>query len=346
MKERYNDLRNKAWELPTGAQKLALLEESIRIADQYLSKREAYDARIAYSQSALFAGYVDRLFVSFAWCISEFEKNPDEYAAFTILWHYKWVLHEIWRFPDFSPETIMKMFDDFRDKCVKYGYALNPYYKLLYIYYSASGHQEQASLNYDRWKKCKRDMLSDCSACDQQTLGLYHFERGHWKRGMKVLSRILDGKMSCAEIPHSTYSYVLLPLLELKEDERAAAIAKRGIRMIDGQRFLEEFSNYLEYYTVADLTKAKKCFEKTARDALTVKAEWVRFKYLVSADIFLDRWYRRRRRTELRVPETMTKEWVAAEAYRLAELFDRRNGNDNCQRYMAHRRERIERLLR
>lgn len=91
MKQRHDELRNEAWSMPDGKQKLAVLEEAVRIADLYMSREDAYYARMSYSEAALQSGYTDRFIVSFAWCLAQFEKDPRSFSSHQLIWHYKWL---------------------------------------------------------------------------------------------------------------------------------------------------------------------------------------------------------------------------------------------------------------
>ncbi|MBP1153649.1 MULTISPECIES: hypothetical protein [unclassified Paenibacillus] len=121
------------------------------------------------------------------------------------------------------------MVEDFKQKCLHYGYSLAPYYKFLHAYALSKGSMDEAAADYGLWKKAKCDALSDCRACDQHSFGTYHFLLEQHKRGLSMLNQIFEGKLGCAEIPHSTYSFVLLPLLEIGDWDRAVLMAKKGI---------------------------------------------------------------------------------------------------------------------
>lgn len=53
MKNRYDSLKSETWRMPNGKQKLALMEEAIRIADKYLTEEDAYDARMDLGSGSL-----------------------------------------------------------------------------------------------------------------------------------------------------------------------------------------------------------------------------------------------------------------------------------------------------
>ncbi|WP_274362815.1 hypothetical protein [Paenibacillus thermotolerans] len=347
MKDRYYQLRNKAWDMPTGKQKLTLLEESVRIADQYLTRQDAFQARMTYGEAALEAGHAERLLVSFAWCLSEFEKHPGEYSSYLLLWHYKWVVNQIWRFPQIPTERIERIFEDFKAKCLEQGYGLNAYYKYFHVYSLYNGRVEDAAKHYEKWRKARRDALSDCKACDQNDFGLYHVLMGRHKRALQSVKPILDGRLTCAEVPQNTYGNILLSLLETGDFEQAAAIAKKGQRLLDGQRFMNDSGKFMEYFSAVDLAKAQRIYERTIRYALDTKVDWNRFRYLLSARIFMQRWHSvRKHRKALSAPEHVTLDWIVRETDRLAEVFDARNRNSYYTDLIVRKTEQVERLSR
>jgi hypothetical protein len=337
MKQRYDELRNEAWSLPDGKQKVTVLEEAVRIADLYMSKEEAYHARMTYSEAALVSGFEERFIVSFAWCLSQFEKQPDLYDNHQIIWHYKWLVGIIWRFPQFGAAQIEDIFDDFKRKCLQYGHSLRPYYSKVHLYALAGGHAELAQTYYEQWKKAPYDQMSDCRACEQNLFGYFHLTTGRYKRGLQTLKPILSGKMSCRSIPQNTYSHVLMPLLETDQQEEAAKLARKGARMLKGPGYLEEYGRLIGYYSATDLNKAAKLLESTAEYVLSNKTDWNRFQYLIGARAFFTLWNEKKRRRKLVVHNSFTSEWVEAESERLARAFDTRNGNDYCQGQLAQK---------
>ncbi|PZD97382.1 hypothetical protein DNH61_03275 [Paenibacillus sambharensis] len=345
MKERYEQLRSKAWSMPSGNQKLRVLEESIRLADEYMSKQQAYDARMDYTDEALMCGCGERMFISFGWCLSEFERNPGDYSSHHILWHYKWILNQVWRFTDFPLELINRMFEDFKTKCLKYDYHLGPYYKNLRAFAMARGDVSAAAEAYLEWKRARRDALSDCQACDHDALGQHHYQLGHYKRGLQKVKQIFDGKISCRSVPKNTYSNALLPLLEAGRAEQAAAISRKGLRLLaEGRGDLDYYADYLRYYAIVDLPKAKRIVERLTPYALQTREDWTRFKFLLAVRIFFSQWYRKKRRSVPAVPLHVTPEWVRDECDRLAAAFDKRNGNSHCSSLIERQLEQAQRL--
>jgi hypothetical protein len=330
MKIRYDQLKREAWRLPDGKQKLSILEESIRIADQYLTVEDAYDARMDYASATLECGCPERLFIPFSWCLSKFEQQPGAYSQHAIMWHYKWIINQIWRLSHISLEQIEQIFDDFKAKCLQFGYTLRPYFQQKVNYSLSQGNMQDAALYYKEWRKAGRDSLSDCKACEQNLFGKYYFNINQNKKGMQAIKLILEGKMRCRSVPQNTYSIILLPLLKLGEYEQTKEYAKKALKVTQGPQYLTEYGVFMEYYTVADMSKAVTIYEQTIHMGLESRLPWDRFQYLLSARLFLQAWSQTKRRKKLVESEKVTLTWLKQETESIANAFDKRNGNEYC----------------
>jgi hypothetical protein len=345
MKNRFDELRRGSWSIPGGKQKMAVLEEMIGIADRYLTEEDAYDARMSYMSAALEAGCREKVLVAFAWCLSKFEKSPGEYSQHGLMWHYKWVLNEIWRMPEFSLELIERIYEDFKQRCLKYGYNLRPYYQQKVNFMLSQGMISEAVEFYKLWRSTPRDALADCKACEQNLFGEYMFKINHLKKGLQTVKPILDGKMRCGSIPQNTYSQVIVPLLKLKDYQKASAIARKAMRLLKGPQFIEEYGIFLEFFTITDLPKAVKIYNDTIRYGLESKVGWDRFNYFQSVRIFLREWSKKNRRKKLVEADRVTLDWLDNEISLLTESFNLRNGNTYMNQFVAEKEKNTRRLI-
>lgn len=345
MRERYNQLLRETWNMQDGKQKLALLEEMILIADRYMTVEDAYQARMSYSSAALECGYPERLFVSFAWCLAKFEQQPGDYSSFMIMWHYKWVLNQVWRMPQLSLEKLAAVFEDFRQKCVANGYSLRPYYQQQINFLLSQGRMEEAASSYKQWRATPRDNLSDCKACEQNLFGHYYFTLNQNKKGLQLVKPILEGKMQCRSVPQSTYSNIIYPLLKLGEYDRAFATARKALRSLEGPQYLVEYGTFLDFYTVTDMPKATKLYERTIAYGLESKMPWDKLQYLLAARLFLQEWSKTRRRKKLAASEQVTPQWLDSEIAAIAGAFNARNGNSYVEAFIAEKERNHRKLV-
>lgn len=345
MKNRYDELRRSSWSMPEGKQKLAVMEEMIRIADQYMTEEDAYNARTTYFAAASDAGAQERMITAFAWCLAKYDQSPGSYSQHEIMWYYKWVIGMIWRFPVFNLEQIEAVFEDFKQRCIRHGYSLRPYYHKRSVYLLSRGLMQEAAECYKQWRAASRDALADCLACEQNSFGHYLFSANQLKRGMQAVKPILDGKMVCRSIPEATYSEVMVPLLKLKQYEEAVAVGKKAFRTIKGPQYIEEQGVFLEFFTVTDLPKAVKIYNETIRYGLESKPSWERFNYLLSVRLFLREWHRKKRRKKLVEDGRVTLDWLEQEIASLADAFNRRNGSDYMLAYIADKEKHMSRMI-
>jgi len=345
MRIRYNELRDASWNLPDGRQKLAVLEEMIQIADRYMTEEDAFDARISYISAAQEAGCSEKTLVAFSWCLAKFDKTPGAYSHHTIMWHYKWVLNEIWKFPEFSLEQIERIYEDFKEKCLIYGYNLRAYYQQKVNFMLSQGMLTEAAEYYKLWRSTPRDSLADCKACEQNLFGVYQFKINHLKRGMLTVKPILDGKMQCRSIPQNTYSQVIVPLLKLKEYEIAMTTAKKAIQSLKGPQYIVEYGIFLEFFTVTNLAKAEKIYNQTIRFSLESKVGWDRLQYFLSAREFLRTWNKKKRRKKLAESDRVSLDWLDHEIAVLAEAFNQRNGNSYMNQLISDKEKNTRRLV-
>ncbi|UHA74669.1 hypothetical protein [Paenibacillus sp. 481] len=346
MRDRFNELRRVSWDMPDSKQKLAVLEEMIAIADRYMTEEDAYNVRMDYMTAAVDIGYLERMLVAFSWCLSKYDRTPSAYSQYYLMWHYKWVINDMWRMPEFSLAQVDSIFEDFKERCLKYGYNLRPYYHKKVNYLLSQGMISEAAQYYKLWRSTPRDDLADCKACEQNMFGIYSFRINHVKKGLQTVKPILNGKMVCSTIPQNTFSQVIIPLLKMKEYEQAASIAKKAYRVIKGPRFLEEHGMMLEFYTVTSMDKAVKIYNDTIRYGLESKVGWDKFNYFLSVRIFLREWHRKKRRRKLAEDDRVTLDWLDQEIAALADAFNRRNGNDYVNEFIVEKEKNTQMLIK
>ncbi|MFD0588802.1 hypothetical protein ACFQZE_12445 [Paenibacillus sp. GCM10027627] len=345
MKERYDSLRRETWDMPDGKQKLALLEESILIADHYLTVEDAFDARMHYLRYTSVCGCPERMFIPFAWCLAKFEKDPSKHSSFDILWYYKWVISRALCIPQIDLEKLEQLLEDFKGKCLLYHYSLRSYYKLQVSYLLHQGKSKEAAVYYKQWRSAPRDSLSDCRACEQNAFGHYYFEMNQNKRGMTAIKPILDGGMSCQSIPQNTYSIMIYPLLKLGEYGDAVKTAGKAIQSLRGPQYLDEYSILLQFYAVTDIDKAVKLYERTIRLGLDSKIHWDKMNYLIAVRFFLRQWSQKKRRKKLPESDIVTLPWLDNEIEKLSFLFNERNGNDYASTRISSLEKSFSKLL-
>ena len=88
---------HECWSMPAGAARVALAEQAIRLADALDDPDLAFDARMTATEAYQRGGEPARTFVTFAWCLAEFDRHPDRYQAWysQLLWYFKYVVSSL-----------------------------------------------------------------------------------------------------------------------------------------------------------------------------------------------------------------------------------------------------------
>ena len=176
------DLLERAEELPYGPERLALVEQAVRQADLSRNIVAGYDARKELITSALYAGHSEKMLVAFAWCrtyldqtyLDEHSPTATHWEERSLMWSHKWVLTSLYSFPQVPLARIEELYADYERRLRALGKGLRtiPYFRLHLAMHL--GDTAGAQMAFNLWQFTKRDDLSDCLACEAQTIADYH----------------------------------------------------------------------------------------------------------------------------------------------------------------------------
>lgn len=338
------ELRNQAEALDNGPAKMELLEETVRLSDAHRDDELGFWLRKSLVQAATFGGYPEKALVAFSWRLAHSDKKSSRYPLKDLLWEYKWIADSLGSFPQISRKQIDDMLQDMEKRFRKCDASLRPLHKLRCILAMDMCEKDEARKHHAEWQKTPRAWPSDCIACDQNHMVRFQVRYGEDDKAIELAGPILQGTMSCAEIPHATLAVVLLPLFRLGRTTEAVPLHLRGYRMISSNRkFLPEIADHLIFLTLTDnLARAVPLLEKHLPWALEATDLKARFEYYGAVRFLLEQLATTGRdKLPLRLPrsfpgyqengEYATSElraWFDREATELAALFDARNGND------------------
>ncbi|MDE6005341.1 MAG: hypothetical protein K2G88_08155, partial [Oscillospiraceae bacterium] len=106
---------------------------------------------------------------------------------------------------------------------------------------------------YEKFHKFPRTANSDCLACEMNFDMECALELDDEKKALKIAKPILEGKRTCAEIPHVTYAELAKYYIYHGNLDEALYYANLCERLILGESvFLEELGNLLEVYSVVN----------------------------------------------------------------------------------------------
>lgn len=265
----FDDLMEQAFMLPNGRAKVEMLEQAIQLADATGDIDQGYEARAELVECGVFNGYPLKALVAFSWQLGQFDKEPERFDEFSLFWSYKWILDQAPNFPDITRTQIDQLLEDMKQRFQQYGYSDRTYYFYKMVTANEMGEVEVAADYMKRVQTMERDDMSDCEACEQNRMVECAVKQGDDEAIIEAAKPIIDGGMSCGEVPHVTITKVLFPLLRLGRQKEADKLQRRGYRLVKANRdFLLYHGEHIGYLTRTDPIKALEVFEEHISMAL------------------------------------------------------------------------------
>jgi hypothetical protein len=355
----FEELLDRADDLPDGPAKVAVLEEAVRLADQHGGEEDGYRARHALLDAAVSSGRGDLLLTHYAWCLAKFDAAPDRYSEHALLWRYKWVAGNAVSFPEITLAQLHALIDDMDRRFRAYGAGARAVADQRYSLARHVGDKEEVKRLYRAFRQTPRDHLSNCPACEADDAVDYHSFLGQHRKAVEAAAPILAGRLSCTSVPERTYAKLLYPLLRLGEPAEAARVHRLGWRLSlrsgDG---VTNFGRHLLFLGMTDnLAAGLRAVARTLPAGFASYEPFSRFQYYWGAGFLLERAVRAGLTNRVRVPAEhplaggrgptveALQDWVRAEAAALAARFDARNGTDAFARDLADQEKLHRRVV-
>ena len=352
-REQVRGLLESAESLEPGEHKVMTLEEAARLADAHGDIVRGFDIRDALIDAATFGGFPDKALVAFAWCRSQQQRDPVRLGN-SMLWKQKWVVGRLTDFPHIGRAHIERAIDDFEQCCEKEGRGRRSVSKLRYKAARDMGDTSRTEALWTRWLETPRDTLTDCRACELHDELDHPLDQGDHARAMERAKALLEGRVSCAEVPHLTLGRVLYALFTLGRLEQARASHLQGYSLVRNNReFLGTVGEHLEFLALTgNVDPGLRLLERHVGWALTHASHRYRFTFHTAALALLDQVLAGgRERVALALPRALPLEatdgtydtralrgWFEAQAEGIARTFDARNGTERYRQLLARAR--------
>jgi len=338
-------LLDQAREMPYGPGQIALVEQVIAHADAQNLTRLAFAARMQATSSYVYGGEPVRSFATFAWCLAEFDRNPVAYerAYRTLLWHFKYMVSALTKFPEVPLERTYAVLDDMERRWQETGHSLHAVYAYRHAVAAHIGDIEAAEAYYERWCAAPRDDLSDCAGCDPTSKAWWLRERGRHEQAVALGDPVLSGQLTCYEQPQSMLTTLMVPYLRTGRLEQARDAHRRAYRLQRSRLAdLADIAHHVEFCArTGNEARAVEMVERHLGWLDRAPSPWAAMRFAAAASLALRRAQDRQPGDELTVhrpahadrpaatvPAVALAAELATQATELAERFDRRNGTD------------------
>src|SRR5262249_39474154 len=117
-------------QMPYGSARIALSEQIIAHADALHAAELSYKARLQATNAYVYGGEPAKSFVTFAWCLAEYDRDPVSYASttHTLLWQFKATIGGLVRFPEIPLDHTLAVVDDMERRWREGGHSLHAVY--------------------------------------------------------------------------------------------------------------------------------------------------------------------------------------------------------------------------
>ncbi|MEN3613347.1 hypothetical protein AAH979_27825 [Plantactinospora sp. ZYX-F-223] len=220
-------------EMPYGSGQVAAAEQLIRQVDATGDEQLAFAARMLATAAYYYGGEPARSFVTFSWCLAEFDRNPRPYHQrhlHTLLWYFKHMVSGLLEFPEVPLDRTMAVLDDMERRYRDGGHSLQMVYKYRHQVAVHVGAAEEAAEWYRRWTTAPRDDLSDCAGCDPTDQIEYLASLGRHEEAVAMAEPVLAGRLGCVEQPQCVLTALMLPYLHTGRREQARDAHLRAYR--------------------------------------------------------------------------------------------------------------------
>jgi len=225
-------LLQQCWSSPPGAAKVALAEQAIQHADALDDPELSFDARMTATEAYQRSGEQARTFVTFAWCLAEYDRHPDRYQNWysLLLWHFKYVVSALTTFPEVPLDRTYAVLDDMQRRYQAGGHSLHAVYQYRWLVAEHIGDRQAADDWYQKWFTAPRDEHSDCIGCDPTSKVAHLVARGRDEEAVALAQPVLDRTFTCTEQPQSILTELLVPYLRTGRLEQAVHAHRAAYR--------------------------------------------------------------------------------------------------------------------
>jgi tetratricopeptide (TPR) repeat protein len=233
-----DDLRirmRQAYDMPYGSAQIALVEQVIQHADAGRFIDLSFAARMLATTAYVYGGEPAKSFLTFSWCLAEYDREPGRRSTqddYTLLWHFKYMVNALARFPDIPLERTYAVLDDMERRYRAGGHSLHAVCHHRHLVAMHLGDADAADDWYGRWCAAPRDELSDCIGCDPTSKAFYLASRGRDEEAVALAEPVLCGQFTCHEQPQGILTALLLPYLRTGRLDQAVDAHRRAYRRL------------------------------------------------------------------------------------------------------------------
>lgn len=339
--ERVRQLIQQTWEMPYGPAQIAVAEEAITQADALEDDDLRFEARMAATNSYQHGGEPAKGFVTFSWCLTQYDKHPDRFGhhEHLLLWYFKYMIHSLTRFPEVPLARTYAVLEDMQRRFQLGGHSLQTVHKHRWLVAMHIGDFEAADAHYEKWQTAPRDSNSDCQGCDPTDQVWHLSQHGRYEDAIELTGPVLAGRLTCAEQPQAILTQLLVPYLHTGRLEQARSAHHTAYRAIRASHAnLADLADHLYFLALCgNEIYAMELLERHLSWLDKAPTPYAEMWFSASAALVLDRVSAAGQGSREIGGQTAAAlgARLAERARTLGRRFDERNGTDHQSRQVA-----------
>jgi hypothetical protein len=181
-------------------------------------------------------GRLDYELLGFGELRSLYQRNPN-YADLRggVLWYYKWIGEHLYEYADVPAAQVSAFLDQMEAFYLAEQVEPRPVHALRCRAAAFMGDRAEADRQYELWQTSADTESDDCPACQTHAKVQVLLDLGKVAEAIEAAEPVLSGEQRCDEVPATTVSRLLLPLVVADQLDQAVLLAgavQRQVRVV------------------------------------------------------------------------------------------------------------------
>lgn len=259
-------LRNQVARVDNTLEKVNLLTQAIRIADENQDIEWGYDLRLDLISEEIDLAFSTESLPAFAWILQAYDENPELFNEEDFLWQYKWMMSELYDNPDVSREQIDAALQDFEQRLLRNGYGKRAIHNEELSDALAQKDLAKIELALKNVNALQRDDMSDCEACEMDAEVSAILLRNGYGPAVEKALPLIEGQFTCAHVPLRTAVNLAYEGYKSGDNDQADKMAKMAEKEVfkkeKDSAILISVIKLATYFSYTNPTKAKEWIER------------------------------------------------------------------------------------
>ena len=227
---------NRISNLPYGLARTQAAEQVLRRLETEGPAEVVPYALATLVDSMFWAGEAEKSFVPFTRLVrlwDEHREHFDDHDRHALFWMFKWMVADLMEFPAVPAAQIEATIEDMARRFALEGLGMNAVMHQRFMWADELGDPAASDAAFEAWCATPRDDFSQCRSCEPGDRASYLLTRGRYAEVVSTIEAALAESARCATEPADMLSILQLAYLALGRDADAARAHRRALAELD-----------------------------------------------------------------------------------------------------------------